>query len=422
MFDFTYKYFFKEIKKNISMIGVITGAMLLLSLILSMFYNTTLNPPLKTDDLAAFFMELFRLTVILIFMLICIYVVVYSTNYYNKMHSKILGLLKIFGYTTKEIVLFFMIQMIMILIISFILFTLLSMVITPILFKFLSFYLQEKMVFVFFGKSYLDTLAFFFLTILVIIFVEFRYIIQTPTTHLIKGDEMISYKIKTKSLFKEFLYVALFLYGLYIILTSTLKIDLIVPLSLCVFGVNGIIKYTLPRMIQVILLKKDIKGETLVMLKNYIFIINQMGMLILLSVLINLTMPLMIYIYLNQKGFFIEFLFMYIFTSMILNYIIYQRLKIKRIENKQTYKKLYTLGYDVQIIKKYSQKEISLFYMTLFVSISLYILTLTITLIFRHILPTNILFICFVYILTMLMMWFIAYYKEGRSVLTWKQL
>ena len=422
MFDFTYKYFFKEIKKNISMIGVITGAMLLLSLILSMFYNTTLNPPLKTDDLAAFFMELFRLTVILIFMLICIYVVVYSTNYYNKMHSKILGLLKIFGYTTKEIVLFFMIQMIMILIISFILFTLLSMVITPILFKFLSFYLQEKMVFVFFGKSYLDTLAFFFLTILVIIFVEFRYIIQTPTTHLIKGDEMISYKIKTKSLFKEFLYVALFLYGLYIILTSTLKIDLIVPLSLCVFGVNGIIKYTLPRMIQVILLKKDIKGETLVMLKNYIFIINQMGMLILLSVLINLTMPLMIYIYLNQKGFFIEFLFMYIFTSMILNYIIYQRLKIKRIENKQTYKKLYTLGYDVQIIKKYSQKEISLFYMTLFVSISFYILTLTITLIFRHILPTNILFICFVYILPMLMMWFIAYYKEGRSVLTWKQL
>ena len=417
MFDFTLKYFFKEIKKNISMIAVITGAMLLLSLILSMFYNTMLNPPLKTDDLAAFYMELFRLTVILIFMLICIYVVVYSTNYYNKIHSKILGLLKIFGYTTKEIVFFFMIQMTMILIISFVLFTLFSMLMTPILFKFLSFYLQEKMVFVFFGKSYLDTLAFFFLTILVIVFVEFRYIIQTPTTHLIKGDETISYKIKTKSLFKEFLYVALFLYGLYIILTSVLKIDLIVPLSLCVFGVNGIIKYTLPRMIQVILLKKDVKGETLVMLKNYIFIINQMGMLILLSILINLMMPLMIYIYLDQAGFFIEFLFMYIFTSLILNYIIYQSL-----ENKQTYKKLYTLGYDVQTIKKYSQKEISLFYITLFVCMSLYILTLTISLIIKGVLSTNALFICFVYILPMVMMWGSAYYKEGRSVLTWKQL
>ena len=69
-------------------------------------------------------------------------------------------------------------------------------------------------------------------------------------------------------MFKEFLYVALFLYGLYIILTSTLKINLIVPLSLCIFGINGIIKYTLPRMIQVILLRKDVKGETLVMLKT----------------------------------------------------------------------------------------------------------------------------------------------------------
>ena len=175
-------------------------------------------------------------------------------------------------------------------------------------------------------------------------------------------------------------------------------------------------------MIQVILLRKDVKGETLVMLKNYIFIINQMGMLILLSILINLMMPLMIYIYLDQAGFFIEFLFMYIFTSMILNYIIYQRLNIKRLENKHTYKKLYTLGYDMQTIKKYSQKEISLFYITLFICVSLYILTLTISLIIKCVLSTNALFICFVYIIPMLMMYLIARYKEGRSVVIWKQL
>ena len=126
------------------------------------------------------------------------------------------------------------------------------------------------------------------------------------------------------------------------------------------------------------------------MLKNYIFIINQMGMLILLSILINLMMPLMIYIYLDQAGFFIEFLFMYIFTSMILNYIIYQRLNIKRLKNKHTYKKLYTLGYDMQTIK--------------------------------CVLSTNALFICFVYIIPMLMMYLIARYKEGRSVVIWKQL
>ena len=130
----------------------------------------------------------------------------------------------------------------------------------------------------------------------------------------------------------------------------------------------------------------------------------------------------MIYIYLDQAGFFIEFLFMYIFTSMILNYIIYQRLNIKRLENKHTYKKLYTLGYDMKTIKKYSQKEISLFYITLFICVSLYILTLTISLIIKGVLSTNALFICFVYIIPMLMMYLIARYKEGRSVVIWKQL
>ena len=200
MIGFTFKYFFKEMKKNISMIGVITGSLLLLSLILSMFYNTVLNPNLNMDDLTAFFMDLFRSTVLLVFMLICIYLIVYSANYYNKVHSRILGLLKIFGYTNQEIVVFFVIQLVIILVVSFILFTLLRIVVTPLLFKFISFYLHEHVDTDLFGKGYTDTLAFFFLTILVIIFVEFRYIIQTPTTHLVKGDEVISYKIK-----KEFI-------------------------------------------------------------------------------------------------------------------------------------------------------------------------------------------------------------------------
>ena len=79
-------------------------------------------------------------------------------------------------------------------------------------------------------------------------------------------------------------------------------------------------------------------------------------------------------------------------------------------------------GYDMQTIKKYSQKEISLFYITLFICVSLYILTLTISLIIKCVLSTNALFICFVYIIPMLMMYLIARYKEGRSVVIWKQL
>lgn len=82
MIGFTFKYFFKEMKKNISMIGAITSALLLLSLILSMFYNKTLNPPLSTDNITEFYIGLFRATVLLVFMLICIYLIVYSAKFY----------------------------------------------------------------------------------------------------------------------------------------------------------------------------------------------------------------------------------------------------------------------------------------------------------------------------------------------------
>lgn len=204
MIGFTFKYFFKEMKKNISMIGVVSSALLLLSLILNMFYNTVLNPPLNPNDLAAFFVGLLRFTIIMLFMLMCIYLVIYSINYYNKVHSRILGLLKIFGNTTYEIVIFFTLQIVIILLISFLVFTLLNIVVTPLLFKLISYYIKKTVTTILFGKAYLDTLAFFFLTILVIIFVEFRYIIQTPTTHLIKGDEVISYKIKSKICLKKY--------------------------------------------------------------------------------------------------------------------------------------------------------------------------------------------------------------------------
>ena len=77
MFNFSIQYFFKEIRKNIMMIGVVSSALLLLSLILNMFYNTVLNPPLNTNDLAAFYVGLLRFTIIMLFMLMCIYLVIY---------------------------------------------------------------------------------------------------------------------------------------------------------------------------------------------------------------------------------------------------------------------------------------------------------------------------------------------------------
>ena len=222
-------------------------------------------------------------------------------------------------------------------------------------------------------------------------------------------------------MFKEILYFLLLCYGLFIIVTSKLELDLVVPLSLCVIGINGIIKYTIPRIVQTVIQQNNMSGELLVVLKNYIFIINQMGVLVFLSVLINLVMPLMIYMYMNKVGFFLGFVMMYIFTNLILNYIIYQRLSIRRIDNKKSYTKLYTLGYDLKSIKKYTKIENTLFFLTLFIGIAIYFFTLSISLILKNAIPPTAIFVCLIYIIPMFVILVITNYKEGRSVLSWKK-
>ena len=108
MFGFMFEYFMKEKKKSLSLIGVVTASLVLLNMTLNMFYDTTLNPPSDMiNSMSDFFITLFRLSIIFLFMVVCVYLIVYSTNYYNKVNSKILGILKIFGFSTTQIVVFF---------------------------------------------------------------------------------------------------------------------------------------------------------------------------------------------------------------------------------------------------------------------------------------------------------------------------
>lgn len=123
----------------------------------------------------------------------------------------------------------------------------------------------------------------------------------------------------------------------------------------------------------------------------------------------------------NKVGFFLGFVMMYIFTNLILNYIIYQRLSIRRIDNKKSYTKLYTLGYDLKSIKKYTKIENTLFFLTLFIGIAIYFFTLSISLILKNAIPPTAIFVCLIYIIPMFVILVITNYKEGRSVLSWKK-
>lgn len=422
MFGFMFEYFMKEKKKSLSLIGVVTASLVLLNMTLNMFYDTTLNPPLDMiNSMSDFFITLFRLSIIFLFMVVCVYLIVYSTNYYNKVNSKILGILKIFGFSTTQIVVFFLTQVMIILAISFVLYTILSIILMPLLFKGIYWYLQQRYVFAHSMRTYFETIAFLFMVTLLMLFLEFRYIIQTPTTHLIKNDEIVSFHVNFKSKFVKLLYILMFMYGFYVILTGDLTINLVVPTGLCVFGINGIIKYVIPDVINKIIQRDNTCGEMMVVLKNYVMLIKQMKSLITLSILVNVTIFMFIYIYYDVKGLFVEFLMIFLFANILINYIVYQRMKIRRLDSKYTYQKLYVLGYDTKMLAKNSKKEVLLFYITLFVSIGLYLLVFSLVAVVKHGIPVEYTTVGLVYVIPLIFSWIITNFNEGKSVRVWKK-
>lgn len=422
MFGFMFEYFMKEKKKSLSLIGVVTASLVLLNMTLNMFYDTTLNPPLDMiNSMSDFFITLFRLSIIFLFMVVCVYLIVYSTNYYNKVNSKILGILKIFGFSTTQIVVFFLTQVMIILAISFVLYTILSIILMPLLFKGIYWYLQQRYVFAHSMRTYFETIAFLFMVTLLMLFLEFRYIIQTPTTHLIKNDEIVSFHVNFKSKFVKLLYILMFMYGFYVILTGDLTINLVVPTGLCVFGINGIIKYVIPDVINKIIQRDNTCGEMMVVLKNYVMLIKQMKSLITLSILVNVTIFMFIYIYYDVKGLFVEFLMIFLFANILINYIVYQRMRIRRLDSKYTYQKLYALGYDTKMLAKNSKKEVLLFYITLFVSIGLYLFVFSLVAVVKHGIPVEYTTVGLVYVIPLIFSWIITNFNEGKSVRLWKK-
>ena len=403
MFGFMFEYFMKEKKKSLSLIGVVTASLDMI------------------NSMSDFFITLFRLSIIFLFMVVCVYLIVYSTNYYNKVNSKILGILKIFGFSTTQIVVFFLTQVMIILAISFVLYTILSIILMPLLFKGIYWYLQQRYVFAHSMRTYFETIAFLFMVTLLMLFLEFRYIIQTPTTHLIKNDEIVSFHVNFKSKFVKLLYILMFMYGFYVILTGDLTINLVVPTGLCVFGINGIIKYVIPDVINKIIQRDNTCGEMMVVLKNYVMLIKQMKSLITLSILVNVTIFMFIYIYHDVKGLFVEFLMIFLFANILINYIVYQRMKIRRLDSKYTYQKLYALGYDTKMLAKNSKKEVLLFYITLFVSIGLYLLVFSLVAVVKHGIPVEYTTVGLVYVIPLIFSWIITNFNEGKSVRVWKK-
>ncbi|WRK52416.1 hypothetical protein SD457_18825 [Coprobacillaceae bacterium CR2/5/TPMF4] len=73
------------------------------------------------SDFYQLFDGMFKGTIILIVIIVSFSLIVYACNYYNKIHSKTIGLLKIKGYSNLQLVIYMMIQLMVIVMTAYIL-------------------------------------------------------------------------------------------------------------------------------------------------------------------------------------------------------------------------------------------------------------------------------------------------------------
>lgn len=422
MLYFACEYFLKEKKKSINLISILTVSLLILGMMLTMYNDVNLTPPIDFDTIKAFSLSLLRLSVFMLMLAVFVYLIIYSSSYYQKTNSQILGLLKIFGLPDSQIFYFFFIQMLFMTLIAYGLYAMFSLVTIPVLMKVIYAFLNQNTGFINMGNVNFEVIVFLLLIMLFILLSQLSYIIRMPVSDLMKNDEIVSFQLKKTSFFQRTKYLGLFIFGFVVMIIEKFDIQVIIPLLLCVFGIKGMIQYVIPFWIEKFLKHREISGQMLVVIKNCLLLLQQMNVIVILNVVVCLTHMILIFYYRHQQGLFIEYIIIYILGSLVLNAVIYQRLQIRRLNQKQLYQKLFILGYDCYEIKKYCCLEISLFYMVQLIIQSLYLGTMSWVIMVLQ--KGSLWYIClFLYdILIFLIFYLLAYYMERVNVKLWKKL
>lgn len=376
MLRFAIEYFIKEKKQSYHFILTMMGSLLALNIVLAMYYDPLLSP-FYYDGLAGYFDNIYQMVIIFLVLFAFGCLIIDTCQYYNKIHSKILGLLKIFGYSTKEIVFFFLIQLSMIFIAAFVLYSIFNIPLIVLILQLIYTVLDKNYIFTFWNKAFFETVAILFMLLIMLLMMEMMYVIQNPIVQLLKKDQIISFTMKKNHFIRQILSISLFGYGIYILIIEKLSLSGFVAVSLCAIGLSGILKYTIPDVVSWMLKKTDIKAEMLVVWKNVIFLLKSMNTVIVFTLIVNVVIQFYVYIFINQLGSFIEYMIILCIINMVIGYFIYLKLKMY-IMKKDYNQNLYVLGYSKKEIKKYRRLEMTLFYLITGILISIYPLLLLI--------------------------------------------
>lgn len=280
--------------------------------------------------------------------LICTCLVAYSSIYYVKIHSREVGLVKLSGFDTFEMIRYLSYQNICIIIAAFIIALILIITLIPIIQLLMYSYLSVK------GNIFSISISVFFQCFMIVIcefavitFLELYFINRTNISEMMEMHNIISYK-KNRRKFKVIDIAFLVFYVLGIITMysgKSLELGTAIVVSIlgCVSSFKILNKY-IPNIIEKIMDKKKLKALNYVVLGETSLFIQQSMIVLLFSLIITISIPIMIFASINEPIFHIQLIIINFIINVVMYLSIKDRFKLNLQEKRDIYHNIRKIG------------------------------------------------------------------------------
>ena len=338
MVKLSFQMLLKQRKKSLNLMTVITTVLIIWMILLDFFANPMINYRLKRAfinmiDFYQLFNGMFKGTIILIVIIVSFSLIIYACNYYNKVHSKTIGLLKIKGYSNLQIATYIMIHLVIVVLLAYVLALLSSMIIIPILKLIVYRYLKiNHNIFEYNFSVLLQSISLLVILFVYLALMQFNYSIQSKIPDLLKNDNVVSV-IKSRVIYPGASYAYLIFYGIGIlsVYSGDLGQGMILPACISAFGGYGIVKTTLAKCLKKKLSNWSIDGKKNLVLSNYLFNLQQLKVMFLMNMIVTIILSTMICVNYQDNAYFVLFMLAYILTLIILDYALVNRFSINRL-------------------------------------------------------------------------------------------
>lgn len=390
MLRLSLEMFWKEKKKALNLGSVIATVLLINIVLLQFFENPFINYKLNTFagtqeeidylQVLEFFDGMFKGSIVLIVIIVCFSLVIYSCNYYNKIHSKIIGLLKINGYSNSDVVKYQMIQIVIITIIAYIVALVVSLIIIPgcqwCAYRYMSI---DESIFYYSKMAYGASIMIVIFLLVYIAMMQANYSIRTIIPDLLKRNDVSSFKIKHVIFSNSgYVYLGCYILGICTLYYSELNQGIVIPACICAIGSYGLAKSWIPKVLKEKMNKLSINATKNLIISNYILNIQQLKSMFLMFMITTIVLGTMVCTNYKDSRYLVMFQVAFIITNITLSITMVNRFSINRYNKRYYYLNLNKIGLNKDEIIKISRIEVLLTYLTIFSLGNGYLLNLVI--------------------------------------------